>query len=132
LVHDLDVEALFGLLDHDVLGRLGEFRHVLEGLAERGRGKREGAVLLEPRAGRLLAIVLVALRRRRRLLGRNVLGLFELRPGRQARHLDDARITHGGLHAEGVAHRAGHDLELVPDPGSRTRPTSRRSSSTGP
>ena len=40
-------------------------------------------------------------------------GIFELRPCRQPVDLDNAGIAHIVLHAEGVAHRAGDDLELL-------------------
>ena len=40
-------------------------------------------------------------------------GVFQLGPGRQAVDLDNARIAHIVLHAEGVAHRAGDDLKLL-------------------
>ena len=73
LIDDLDIEAFLGLLDHDVLGGFGELRHVLQGLAQRRRGERKGAVLLEPPAMSFLAVVLVRLRRRGGLFGRNVL-----------------------------------------------------------
>ena len=40
-------------------------------------------------------------------------GVLEPRPRRQAEYLDDAGIAHVVLHAEGVAHRAGDDLQLL-------------------
>src|SRR5262249_31863312 len=50
---------------------------------------------------------------RGRFLGWNMLSLLELGAGRQPRHLDDARVAHIALRTKGVAHRAGHNLELV-------------------
>src|SRR5664279_3342904 len=49
LVDDLDIEALFGLLDHNVLGGLGNLRHFLQSLPQRGGSEREFLILLEVR-----------------------------------------------------------------------------------
>ena len=113
LVDDLDVETLFALLDHDVLRDLGELGHVLQRLAQRRGGEREGAVLLEARSVGAVAFVVVRRRVGGGFLRRDVGGILELGPRGQAGHLDDAGIAHVLLHAEGIAHGAGDDLQLL-------------------
>jgi hypothetical protein len=94
-------------------GRFGKLGHVLQRLAERGGGEREGLVVLQMRAVLALVVLLIGGRRRRGVLGIDVGGVLELRPGGQSVDLDDAGIAHVGLHAEGVTHRAGDDLQLL-------------------
>ena len=55
LIDQLDVEALLGLLDHDLLRDLGDLRHVLHRLAQRRRCQREGARAVEAGAEVALA-----------------------------------------------------------------------------
>ena len=61
----------------------------------------------------LLRLLLVRARRRRGFLAVDLGGILQLRPRRQAVDLDDAGIADRGLHAEGLAHRAGDDLQLL-------------------
>src|SRR5262249_36344899 len=94
-------------------GELGQLRHLLQRLPQRRGGERERAVLLEARAGGAIAVVGFGRRRRRRLFRRNVRGVLELGPGRQAGHLDDAGVAHVLLHAERVATGAGAVRRLL-------------------
>ena len=80
---------------------------------ERRCRERERLVVLELGARPTVGVVLVRRRRRRSVLGLNVGGVLELGSCRQAVDFDDARIAHVGLYAEGVAHRARHDLQLL-------------------
>ena len=84
LVDDFQVETLLGLLEHDVFGDFGQFRHVLQRLAQRRRGQREFAVDLEAGARGGAALLFVRGRRIGGVLRRNVRGILQLRPGRQA------------------------------------------------
>ena len=113
LIDDLDVETLFGLLEHDVLGRLGDLRHLLQCLAQRGRGQREIAILLEAGAVRALLVMLVGRGVRGGVLRIDMRDVLEFRPRRQAHHFDDAGIAHLVLHAESIAHRAGDHLSFA-------------------
>ncbi len=113
LIDDLQVEALLGLLEHDVLGHLGQFRHVLQRLAQRGRGERKVAVDLDLRARRAVAVLLIRRRRVGGVLGLDVVDVLQPRAGRQAVGLDDTGVARLALHAECVAHGAGDDLQLV-------------------
>ena len=72
LVDEIDIEPLLGLLDHNVLGRFGKLRHVLQRLAERGGGEREGLVVLQVRAVLALVVLFVGGRRRRSVFGINI------------------------------------------------------------
>ena len=96
-----------------MLGRFSKLRHVLQCLAERGGGKREGLVVLQMGAVLALVVLFVGGRRRRSVFGIDMGGVLELRPGGQTVDLDHAGIAHVGLDAEGVAHRAGDDLQLL-------------------
>ncbi len=100
-------------LHHNVLGGFGQFRHVLQRLPQRRCRQRERLIVFE--FGAILAVTVLFVRRRRRgcILGLDMGGVLQLRPRRQAVDLDDAGIAHIGLHAEGVAHRAGDDLQLL-------------------
>ncbi len=102
-----------GLLDHHLLRKLGDLRHVLHGLPQRRGGKREGAIVVEARAENALAAFLVGARRRRGIFRLDLGGILQPRPGRQAVDLDDAGITDRGLRAERLAHRARDDLQLL-------------------
>ena len=112
LVDDLDVEALLGLLDHDVLRDFGDLGHLLHAPAATRRRRAQRRDRPRTWRRRLLPAALVGGRRGRRILGRNWRGVLELRPGRQAGDFDDAGVAHAILHAEGIAHRAGDDLQL--------------------
>ena len=112
LVDQRHVEPVLRILDDDVLRQLGNVRHVLQSLPERGRREREAAVL-----GCLAHLVgggridwpgMVG-----GLVGRHVLGVLQVRAHRNAVDLDDAGIAAllGG--PEGVPHRAGHELQLL-------------------
>jgi len=113
LVDDFEVETLARLLEHDVLGDFGQFRHVLQRLPQRSGGQREFTIDRQAGAVCTAAIVLVRGRVGGGILRRNMIDVLQLRPRRQAVGFDDAGITHLGLHAERVAHRARDDLELV-------------------
>ena len=96
-----------------MLGHLGQLRYVLQRLAQRGGGKRELTVDFQLGADGALALFLVRRRRVGSLLRRDVVGVLQFRPGRQAVRLDDAGIARLGLHAECLAHRACDDLQLL-------------------
>src|SRR4029077_7448697 len=59
LIHDLDIETIFGFLEHNVLRCFGDFRHVLQALPQRRGRKRKFAVLLE--AGAVAALPVTVL-----------------------------------------------------------------------
>jgi hypothetical protein len=59
LVRDLDIQSLLGLLDHDALGELREFRHVLQRLAQRSGREREGSIDGQSCAHPVVAILIV-------------------------------------------------------------------------
>ena len=83
-----------GLLDHDVLGQFGDFRHVLHRLAQRRGGERECAVFLQLRALELALADRVGPGVFGRVLGLDVRDVLQRRPGRQAVLLDDAGVAH--------------------------------------
>src|SRR6202041_1542493 len=94
-------------------GGCGELWVGLQRLARRSRGERKSLIVLEMRADLAIVVVLVRGRRCGGILGLDVGCVLESRPGRQPVDLDDARIAHIVLHAEGVAHRAGDDLQFL-------------------
>src|SRR6202041_341693 len=94
-------------------GGCGELWVGLQRLARRSRGERKSLIVLEMRADLAIVVVLVRGRRCGGILGLDVGCVLESRPGRQPVDLDNARIAHIVLHAEGVAHRAGDDLQFL-------------------
>jgi hypothetical protein len=75
--------------------------------------QRESLIVLELGAVFTVMIVLIGRGRRRGVCRLDMRGILELRPRRQSVDLDDAGIAHIVLYAEGVAHRAGDDLQLL-------------------